>query len=161
MVILKLPIYFALRIMLPLFPDATVYFTPLISTLACISIIYSSLICLRLTDVKEIIAFSSIGQCGPYTPLEVFCNKLYAESSIIILSSLNTNNVSNNFNSVLLRSLDYFLNNPQIINALSMLVRISETICLLSIKFIKCFSTSQVLLALNNTKKLNSDIRFN
>jgi Proton-conducting membrane transporter len=151
-VVLKLACYLALRVMIPLFPEATLYFTPLVYTLSCISIIYASLTCLRLIDIKEIIAYSSIGQCGPYTPLEVFCNKLYAESSIKILSSLNTNNVSNYFNSILVRSLDYFLNNPQIINALSMLVRISEAICLLSIKFIKHFSTSKVLLALNNTK---------
>lgn len=47
-IILKLAIYLALRVMIPYFPEATLYFTLLIYTLSVISIIYAFLTCLRL-----------------------------------------------------------------------------------------------------------------
>lgn len=60
-ILLKLGIYGFIRISLPLFPLATVYYLPLIYTIAIISIIYSSLVTLRQIDLKKIIAYSSIG----------------------------------------------------------------------------------------------------
>lgn len=61
--------------MIPLFPEATLYFTPLIYTLAIISIVYASLTCLHLIDVKAIIAYSSISHMGVVV-LGLFSNNL-------------------------------------------------------------------------------------
>src|SRR5690606_37588181 len=46
-VVLKLASYSIIRVLIPFFPDASLYFTPLVYTLAVISIIYPSLTCLR------------------------------------------------------------------------------------------------------------------
>ena len=45
---------------MPLFPYATNYFTPLVYTFACIAIVYTSLTAIRQTDLKRIIAYSSV-----------------------------------------------------------------------------------------------------
>lgn len=60
-VILKLGGYGFQRINIPLFPDANLFFTPLVFGLAIIGIIYSSISCLAQIDIKKIIAYSSIG----------------------------------------------------------------------------------------------------
>jgi NADH-ubiquinone oxidoreductase chain 4 len=83
-VILKLATYLALRVMIPFLPDATLYFTPLIYTLAVISIIYASLTCLRLIDVKAIIAYSSVSHMGVVV-LGLFSNNLQGIEGAVIL----------------------------------------------------------------------------
>jgi proton-translocating NADH-quinone oxidoreductase chain M len=59
-ILLKLGIYGFIRFSLPLFPDASLYFTPLVYTIAVISIVYTSLTAIRQTDLKRIIAYASI-----------------------------------------------------------------------------------------------------
>lgn len=59
-VILKLAIYAIIRLILPTLSDASLLFTPFIYILSLITIIYTSLITLRQTDLKVIIAYSSI-----------------------------------------------------------------------------------------------------
>jgi len=56
--------YGLLRFVLPLFPDASIYFSPLVNTLAVIAIIYASLTTIRQTDLKRIIAYSSVSHMG-------------------------------------------------------------------------------------------------
>lgn len=53
-----------MRFSLPLFPDASVYFAPLVNTLAVLAIIYASLTTMRQTDLKRIIAYSSVSHMG-------------------------------------------------------------------------------------------------
>lgn len=53
-----------LRFCLPLFPDASVYFTPLIAALCIVSVIYCALIAFRAKDLRELIAYSSISHIG-------------------------------------------------------------------------------------------------
>ena len=53
--------YGFLRFSIPLFPDATLYFAPFVSVLAIIGVLYSCLAALSLIDLKQIIAYSSIG----------------------------------------------------------------------------------------------------
>lgn len=53
-----------LRFNLPLFPDASVYFTPLIAALCIVSVIYCALIAFKAKDLKELIAYSSISHMG-------------------------------------------------------------------------------------------------
>lgn len=66
-VLLKLGGYGFLRFSLPLFPWSSVYFTPLIWTLSIIAVIYGSLLTLRQTDLKRIVAYSSVAHMGIVT----------------------------------------------------------------------------------------------
>jgi len=59
-ILLKLGTYGFLRFSLPLFPDASIYFTPLVFTMAVMAVIYTSLTAIRQTDIKRIIAYSSV-----------------------------------------------------------------------------------------------------
>lgn len=59
-ILLKLGSYGLLRFSMPLFPLATIYFTPLVYTMSVIAIIYTSLTAIRQTDMKRIIAYASV-----------------------------------------------------------------------------------------------------
>ena len=63
-VILKMGAYGFLRFSFELFPKASVYFSPLIMTLAVIGIIYGSIVAAMQTDIKRVIAFSSVAHMG-------------------------------------------------------------------------------------------------
>ena len=58
--LLKLGGYGFLRILIPIFPYGTIRYTPIIQTLAILSMVYCSFIILRQVDLKKIIAYSSI-----------------------------------------------------------------------------------------------------
>ncbi|ODR17819.1 NADH-quinone oxidoreductase subunit M [Mycolicibacterium porcinum] len=53
-----------LRYCLPLFPDASTYFRPLVITLAVIGIIYGAVLAIGQTDVMRLIAYTSISHFG-------------------------------------------------------------------------------------------------
>lgn len=59
-VLLKLGSYGMLRFLLPLFPEATIFFRPLVFLLSILGVIVASFVCLRQNDLKKIIAYSSI-----------------------------------------------------------------------------------------------------
>lgn len=59
-VLLKLGSYGLIRFSLPLFPAATVFYTPLVFGLACLAVVYTSLTAIRQTDMKRIIAYASV-----------------------------------------------------------------------------------------------------
>ncbi|MBN2623138.1 MAG: NADH-quinone oxidoreductase subunit M [Acidimicrobiales bacterium] len=63
-VLLKMGTYGFIRIALPILPDGAMRFAPLIGVLAVIGIIYGSLCCIAQSDVKRLIAFSSVGHMG-------------------------------------------------------------------------------------------------
>jgi NADH-quinone oxidoreductase subunit M len=63
-VLLKIGGYGFLRFSLPMLPDATVYFTPLIYTLSIVAVIYTSLVALAQEDMKKLIAYSSVAHMG-------------------------------------------------------------------------------------------------
>ena len=63
-VLLKLGTYGFLRISLPLLPEATKYFAPLMATLAIIGIIYGALAAWVQKDLKKLIAYSSVSHLG-------------------------------------------------------------------------------------------------
>lgn len=50
-----------MRFSLPLFPEGTAYFAPLVSTFALVGVIYTCLTAIRQIDLKKIIAYSSVG----------------------------------------------------------------------------------------------------
>jgi NADH-quinone oxidoreductase subunit M len=63
-VMLKLGSYGFIRISLPILPEEATAWAPFIAILAVIGIIYGSLACLAQTDMKRLIAFSSVGHMG-------------------------------------------------------------------------------------------------
>ena len=63
-ILLKLGSYAFIRIAIPILPDTAREWAPAIAVLAVIGIIYGSLACLAQTDVKRLIAFSSVGHMG-------------------------------------------------------------------------------------------------
>lgn len=66
-ILLKLGTYGFLRFSIPMFPEATLFFTPFIYTLSAIAIIYTSLTTLRQIDLKKIIAYSSVAHMNLVT----------------------------------------------------------------------------------------------
>ena len=84
-IILKLATYGYLRILLPIFPDATSYFSPLIQTIAVITLIYSSLATLRQVDLKALVAYSSISHMAVVI-LGIFSNTIQGIEGAILLS---------------------------------------------------------------------------
>lgn len=63
-VLLKMGTYGFLRFALPLFPDATEKFLPLLAVLSLIGIIYGGLMALIQKDVKSLVAYSSVSHMG-------------------------------------------------------------------------------------------------
>lgn len=63
-VLLKFGGYGFLRFSLPMMPEASLYFTPLVYTLSIIAVIYTSLVALAQEDMKKLIAYSSIAHMG-------------------------------------------------------------------------------------------------
>lgn len=63
-VLLKMGTYGLLRFNLPLFPEASLYFAPYFSVLAVIGIIYGALVAMVQTDMKKLVAYSSVSHLG-------------------------------------------------------------------------------------------------
>ena len=63
-ILLKMGGYGFLRFSLPMFPEASVEFAPLIFALSVIGIIYTSLVAMMQEDVKKLIAYSSVAHMG-------------------------------------------------------------------------------------------------
>ena len=66
-ILLKLGGYGFLRFSLPMFPDASAYFAPLVFVLSVVAIVYTSLVAFRQTDIKKLIAYSSVAHMGYVT----------------------------------------------------------------------------------------------
>ncbi len=63
-VLLKMGGYGFIRFSVPLMPEATQYFAPLIFGLSVVAVIYTSLVALVQEDMKKLIAYSSIAHMG-------------------------------------------------------------------------------------------------
>jgi NADH-quinone oxidoreductase subunit M len=63
-VLLKMGGYGFLRFSLPMFPEASMFFQPLVFTLSVVAIIYTSLVALMQEDIKKLIAYSSVAHMG-------------------------------------------------------------------------------------------------
>ncbi len=70
-ILLKMGGYGFLRFSLPMFPDASLYFQPLVFTLSVVAIIYTSLVALMQEDIKKLIAYSSVAHMG-YVTMGIF-----------------------------------------------------------------------------------------
>lgn len=66
-ILLKLGAYGLIRVVLPVFPEALKYYSwdvPIIPTMAVISIVYGAFVCMAQTDLKRLIAYSSVSHMG-------------------------------------------------------------------------------------------------
>lgn len=63
-ILLKMGGYGFLRFSLPMFPDASAEFAPLVFALSIVAIIYTSLVALAQEDIKKLIAYSSVAHMG-------------------------------------------------------------------------------------------------
>ncbi|WP_375595980.1 NADH-quinone oxidoreductase subunit M [Algihabitans albus] len=63
-VLLKMGAYGFLRFSLPMLPEASAFFTPLVFTLSVVAIVYTSLVALAQKDMKKLIAYSSVAHMG-------------------------------------------------------------------------------------------------
>jgi NADH-quinone oxidoreductase subunit M len=63
-VLLKMGTYGFLRFNLPMFPEASQHFVPLVVTLAIVAIIYGAMVCMVQPDMKRLIAYSSVSHMG-------------------------------------------------------------------------------------------------
>ncbi len=63
-ILLKMGGYGFLRFSLPMFPDASATYAPLMFTLGVIAIIYTSLVAFAQKDMKKLIAYSSVAHMG-------------------------------------------------------------------------------------------------
>ena len=75
-VLLKLGTYGFFRFSISLFPEASLFFTPLIQTLSIISLFFAGLTTIRQSDLKRLIAYSSISRMAIVT-LGLFSYNVY------------------------------------------------------------------------------------
>nr|AND50358.1 NADH dehydrogenase subunit 4 [Flatbergium sericeum] len=86
-ILLKLGTYGFLRFSIPMFPEATLYFTPFIYALSVIAIIYTSLTTIRQIDLKKIIAYSPVAHMNFVTIGMFSLNIQGIEGSILLMLS--------------------------------------------------------------------------
>jgi len=82
-VLLKMGTYGFLRFNLPLFPQASIDYAGLISVLAVIGIIYGALVAMVQTDMKKLVAYSSVSHLG-FVMLGIFALNQEAVQGAVI-----------------------------------------------------------------------------
>lgn len=83
--ILKFATYGYLRVLINFLPDATNYFSPLVQTIAIITLIYASLATIIQQDTKALIAYSSIAHMSVVI-LGLFSNTIQGIEGAILLA---------------------------------------------------------------------------
>ena len=81
-ILLKMGGYGFIRFSLPMFPNASWQFTPLMFALSVIAIVYASLVAFRQTDFKKLIAYTSVAHMG-FVTLGIFSGNLQGEQGAI------------------------------------------------------------------------------
>ena len=84
MIVLKLSLYGIFRLILPILPKASLDYTFIVFVIGVITIIYASFSTLRTTDVKELIAYSSVSHAAVYL-IGVFSNVVQGIEGGIVL----------------------------------------------------------------------------
>ena len=84
-ILLKLGVYGFIRFSLVLFSEASLFFAPLIYVLSLLGILYASFTALRQTDIKRIIAYSSIAHMNLVT-IGIFSFTIYGLEGALIQS---------------------------------------------------------------------------
>ena len=83
-IVLKLGLYGIIRLILPIIPQASLDLTYIVYVIGVITVIYSSLSTLRTLDIKEMIAYSSVGHAAIYL-MGVFSNTIVGIEGAIVL----------------------------------------------------------------------------
>jgi NADH-quinone oxidoreductase subunit M len=84
-VLLKMGTYGFLRFSLPMTPSATAYFTPFVLWLSAAAIIYGGLTALAQTDLKKLVAYSSVAHMG-FATLGIFAlNREGIEGAVLVM----------------------------------------------------------------------------
>ncbi|MBV8682942.1 MAG: NADH-quinone oxidoreductase subunit M [Caulobacteraceae bacterium] len=81
-ILLKMGGYGFMRFSVPMFPAASVQFTPLIFALSVVAIVYTSLVAFRQDDMKKLIAYSSVAHMG-FVTMGIFSGSLQGEQGAI------------------------------------------------------------------------------
>ncbi len=81
-ILLKMGGYGFMRFSLPMFPEASQLFTPLMFALSVIAIVYTSLVAFRQTDVKKLIAYSSVAHMG-FVTMGIFSGNVQGEQGAL------------------------------------------------------------------------------
>lgn len=83
-IVLKLSLYGIFRLILPILPKASLDYTFIVYTISIITIIYASISTIRTTDIKELIAYSSVCHAAVYL-IGAFSNNIQGLEGSIIL----------------------------------------------------------------------------
>ena len=86
-VLLKMGGYGFIRFSIGMLPEASFYFTPLIMSLSIIAIVYTSLVALAQSDIKKLIAYSSVAHMGMVTIGIFLVNQQGIEGAMIQMIS--------------------------------------------------------------------------
>ena len=81
-ILLKMGGYGFMRFSIPMFPNASLQFAPLVYALSVIAIVYTSLVAFRQTDMKKLIAYSSVAHMG-FVTLGIFSGNLLGEQGAL------------------------------------------------------------------------------
>lgn len=85
--LLKVGLIGFIRVLLPVFPEATHFFAPYVAALATVGVLYASLITLRQIDMKRIIAYSSVAHMNMAVVSLCSLNPIGLYSSIYLMLS--------------------------------------------------------------------------
>jgi NADH-ubiquinone oxidoreductase chain 4 len=83
--VLKFSTYGILRVLINFLPDATNYFSPLVQTIAIISLIYASFTTIIQNDTKTLVAYSSVAHMAVVT-LGIFSNTIQGIEGAILMA---------------------------------------------------------------------------
>src|SRR5438128_581353 len=86
-ILLKMGGYGFLRFSLPMFPDASIMFAPMMFTLSVVAIVYTSLVALAQEDIKKLIAYSSVAHMGFVTMGLFALNRQGVEGAVVQMIS--------------------------------------------------------------------------
>ncbi len=86
-VLLKMGGYGFLRFSLPMFPEASANFIPLVFGLSMVAVVYTSLVALVQNDMKKLIAYSSVAHMAIVTVGLFTFNQQGIEGAIIVMLS--------------------------------------------------------------------------
>lgn len=77
-------IYTLIKIIIPLFPNASIIAAPWVSGLALFTLFYTTLFCLKKTDIKKLIAYVNLALNGLVISA-IYCNTLQSLQGTILL----------------------------------------------------------------------------
>ena len=86
-VLLKMGGYGFIRFSLPMFPEASAYYAPLIWGMSMVAVVYTSLVALVQHDMKKLIAYSSVAHMAAVTIGLFAFNRVGLEGSVVVMLS--------------------------------------------------------------------------